>query len=337
MRFVCFGELLLRLAAPRRELLLQSPSLEVCGGGAEANVAVSLACFGHEAAVVSAVPDNALGEACRAELRRRRVETRHVLTSPGRMGLYFLTPGASLRAGEIVYDRADSSFARLGAGAFEWPTILAGADWLHVSGVTPALGARSAELAREALEAARRAGVRVSFDCNFRPTLWQAWDGDAAGILARLAALADLLFADERTLALLSPSERQAASATDPFAALSAAALARFSSVSKIATSTRLEKDVDHHVLGARCAERGGGVVTVEPRAVSSIVDRIGSGDAFAAGFLHGLATGRAASDTLAFAVAAACLKHSIAGDFNLATVGDVEALLAGRGFAVRR
>src|SRR5205814_2224645 len=267
MRFVCFGELLLRLAAPRRELLLQSPSLEVCGGGAEANVAVSLACFGHEAAVVSAVPDNALGEACRAELRRRRVET------------------------------------RLGAGAFEWPKILAGADCLHVSGVTPALGARSAELAQEALEAARRAGVRVSFDCNFRPTLWQAWDGDAAGILARLAALADLLFADERTLALLSPSERQAASATDPFAALSAAARARFSSVSKIATSTRLEKDVDHHVLGARCAERGGGVVTVEPRAVSSIVDRIGSGDAFAAGFLHGLATGRAASDALAFAV----------------------------------
>ena len=336
MKFVCFGELLLRLAAPRRELLLQSSSLEVCCGGAEANVAVSLACFGHDAAVVSAVPANALGEACRAELRRRRVETRHVLTAPGRMGLYFLSPGAGLRAGEVIYDRADSSFARLGVGAFDWPTILAGADWLHVSGITPALGRRSAELAREALESARRVGVRVSFDCNYRPALWRAWDGDAPGILAGLAALADLLFADERTLALLLPREPEAAAAPDPFAALSAVALARFPSVSQIVASTRTERDVEHHLLGARCAERGG-VLTAEPCTVSSIVDRIGSGDAFAAGLLHGLATGRAATDALAFAVAAACLKHSISGDANLASVADVEALLAGRGFAVRR
>ena len=336
MKVVCFGELLLRLSAPQRELLLQSPTLTVWVGGAEANVAVSLACFGHDSSLVSVVPDNPLGEACRAELRRRGVDARHVQTGRGRMGLYFFTPGAGLRAGEVIYDRADSAFARAAADSFDWPLILAGADWLHVSGVAPGVGPRSAQIARTALEAARRQGVRVSFDCNYRAKLWQAWDGDAAAVLSGLAALADLLFADDRTLALLLPREQRAATADDPFAALSAAAFAKFPSLSRIATGTRAEQDVDNHWIGGRLIDRDG-MVVVEPRLAAGIVERIGSGDAFAAGLLHALGTGRDEREALEFAVAASCLKHSIPGDANLATVGEVEALLAGRGFALRR
>ena len=143
---VCFGELLLRLGAPGRQMLLQSPVLDVHVGGAEANVAVSLARFGHDARMVGVVADNALGEAALGELRRHRVDTRAVQQVAGRMGLYFLTPGAIQRPSEVLYDRADSAFARVGGGTHDWPALLAGADWLHVSGVTPALGQRAADV-----------------------------------------------------------------------------------------------------------------------------------------------------------------------------------------------
>lgn len=334
MRIVCFGELLLRLASPRRELLLQSPSLDVAVGGAEANVAVSLACFGHDARVVSAVPPGPLGEACRGELRRRGVDVTLVAAAPGRLGLYFLCPGAGLRPSEVIYDRADSAFARQPADAVDWDAALAGADWLHVSGVTPALGAGSAEAATRALQAARARGVRVSFDCNYRPKLWQAWNGDAPGILRGLAGLATVLYADERTLAMILPPDRVAG--LGGFGPLAAAALAEWPGLAYVAATTRQEDDVDHQTLGGRLATRGG-VHEVAPRRLGSIVDRIGSGDAFAAGLLHGLATGRTDADALRFGVAAACLKHSVPGDANLVGVGDVDALLAEQGFGVRR
>ena len=144
-KIVCFGELLLRLGAPGRQMLLQSPLLDVHVGGAEANVAVSLARFGHDARMVGLVADNALGEAAVGELRRHRVDTRAVQQVPGRMGLYVLTPGAIQRPSEVLYDRADSAFARAGGGTHDWPALLAGADWLHVSGVTPALGQQAAD------------------------------------------------------------------------------------------------------------------------------------------------------------------------------------------------
>ena len=138
-KIVCFGELLLRLGAPGRQALLQSPVLDVHIGGAEANVAVSLARFGHDARMVGLVADNVLGEAALGELRRHRVDTRAVQQVAGRMGLYFLTTGAIQRPSEVLYDRADSAFARAGGGTHDWPALLSGADWLHVAGVTPAL------------------------------------------------------------------------------------------------------------------------------------------------------------------------------------------------------
>src|SRR5687768_6131452 len=182
-RIVCFGELLLRLGAPGRQVLLQSPQFEVFVGGAEANVAVSLARFGHDSAQVGVYPDNALGAAAAGELRRHGVDTRALRTGPGRMGLYFLTPGAVHRPSEVLYDRAGSAFALADPAAYDWPALLAGADWLHLSGVTPALGERAAAAAIAAAREARRLGVKVSFDGNYRPKLWEAWNGDAPGLL----------------------------------------------------------------------------------------------------------------------------------------------------------
>ena len=146
-RVVCFGELLLRLSAPGREKLLQSPQLEVRIGGAEANVGVSLSCFGHQVAAVGTVADNALGEAAAGELRRYGVDTTGLRKVAGRMGLYFLAPGAIHRPAEVLYDRAGSAFAVAPAEAYDWPALLRGADWLHLSGVTPALGANTAAAA----------------------------------------------------------------------------------------------------------------------------------------------------------------------------------------------
>ena len=182
----CLGEILLRLAAPGREALLQTPRLNVHVGGAEANVAVALARLGHRAAMISRVPDNPLGEAAVGHLRRYGVDTAGVATGPGRMGLYFLAPGAGLRASAITYDREASSFALAGPGDFDWDARLAGADRLHLSGITPALGPRSAELAFAVAEAAAARDIPISFDGNYRANLWRTWDSDPRAALRRL-------------------------------------------------------------------------------------------------------------------------------------------------------
>ncbi|MEL1262898.1 sugar kinase [Pseudoxanthomonas putridarboris] len=336
-KVVCFGELLLRLGAPGRQLLLQSPVLDVHVGGAEANVAVSLARFGHDARMVGAVADNALGEAALGELRRHRVDTAGVLGVPGRMGLYFLTPGAIQRPSEVLYDRADSAFARSGGGRHDWPALLRGADWLHVSGVTPALGQQAADGTLAAVRAARSAGVKVSFDGNFRPKLWEAWGGDAPSILRGLMSEADVLFASHRDLQVVLGLEFPQATPQERFAAGAAAAFNAFPHLDRMAATVRVQRSVDHHALSAITALRDGALHTTPAYEVSPIVDRIGTGDAFAAGVLHGDLTGMSAADALHFGVAAACLKHSLPGDFNLVGVADVQAFLSENSLDVKR
>ncbi|WP_448482585.1 sugar kinase [Pseudoxanthomonas mexicana] len=334
---VCFGELLLRLGAPGRQMLLQSPVLDVHVGGAEANVAVSLARLGHDARMVGVVADNALGEAALGELRRHRVDTRAVQQAAGRMGLYFLTPGAIQRPSEVLYDRADSAFARVGGGTHDWPALLADADWLHVSGVTPALGQRAADGVLTAVRAARAAGAKVSFDGNFRPKLWEAWGGDAPTILRGLMAEADLLFASHRDLQVVLGLEFPQATPQERFAAGAAAAFQAFPHLRQMAATVRVQRSVDHHVISAITALRDGALHTTAARDVSPIVDRIGTGDAFAAGVLHGGLTGLSAQEALDFGVAAACLKHSLPGDFNLVGADDVHALLGENALDVKR
>ncbi|GMR27086.1 sugar kinase [Stenotrophomonas sepilia] len=337
-RIVCFGELLLRLGAPGRELLLQSPQLQVQVGGAEANVGVSLSRLGHQVSMVGAVAGNPLGAHALAELRRHGVDTRHVHEVPGaRMGLYFLTTGAVQRASEVVYDRADSAFARSTAGDHDWPALLQGAHWLHLSGVSPALGPEVAAATLDAARAARQAGVRVSFDGNFRPRLWQRWGGDAQAVLHELFAQADIVFADHRDMEVVldRPFTQQ-----EPVARVEAAAVAAFAAFPQLqwmACTQRQVISVDHHAMGALLLGRDGTRAQAPVRQLQGIVDRIGGGDAFAAGILHGILSGLDADATVRFGLAAGALKHSIPGDFNPVSEADVLALMGEERFDVRR
>jgi 2-dehydro-3-deoxygluconokinase len=328
MTIVCFGELLLRLTAPARELLLQTPRLDVHVGGAEANVAVGLACLGHETSVVSRVPANALGEAAVGYLRRYGVDASGVSTGGGRMGLYFLSPGAGLRASEIVYDREASSFALAGPDDFDWDRLLDGADLLHLSGITPALGPQSAALAVAAAEAAEAKGVAVSFDGNYRAQLWQRWDSDPRAILTELVSRAEILFGNHRDVSLLlgrdfgGDGEGRRREAAD-------AAFGAFPKLKLIASTARHVEDADTHRISARIDSRDGSAQTEEV-AVAGIVDRIGAGDAFAAGILHGLRTGRDLDWAVRAGLALTALKHSLPGDASLFAPRDIEAFMAG-------
>ncbi|QBG86517.1 sugar kinase [Xanthomonas oryzae] len=336
-RILCFGELLLRLGAPGHELLLQQPRLDVHCGGAEANVGVSLAHFGHEVAMVSTVADNPLGAAVLGELRRHDVDTRHVRRVDGRMGLYFLTTGAIHRPSEVIYDRADSAFALAPADAYDWPHLLAGVQWLHVSGVSPALGADVAQATLAAARAARAAGVKVSFDGNYRPTLWQRWQGDVRGILHQLFACADVVFADYRDIGVVLGGEFAQDTLEARVEAAAQQAFAAFPQLQLMACTQRVAHHVDHHSLGAMLVPREGAVARAPSEELTPIIDRIGGGDAFAAGVLHGLIEGWSLDDTVRFGLAAGCLKHSIPGDFNPLSVADVQACVGDARFDVKR
>jgi len=336
-RIVCFGELLARLTAPGRERLLQSPRLDVNIGGAEANVAVALAAFGHDAAVASRVPDNALGAAAVGELRRHDVDTRGIDAGPGRMGLYFLTVGAGHRPSEVLYDRAHSAFADAPADLFDWPALLAGARCLHLSGVTPALGATAAQAAIRAARAGREASVLVSFDGNFRSKLWQAWNGDAAAILREIVANADLVFADHRDVTVILGIDFPQATASERNRAAAAALFAAFPQVQRLVTTLRTTHSVDHHELSAMSIARDGRVQLAPTYPLTGTLHPIGPGDAFAAGVLHGVFAGMDDASGLHFGLGAACLKHSLPGDFLTLPATDVAGFIAEGRLDVRR
>jgi 2-dehydro-3-deoxygluconokinase len=327
-KVVWFGELLLRLSAPRRELLFQSGTLDVHVGGAEANVAVGLACLGHDAAMVSRVPDNALADAAVGHLRRYGVSVDGVQRGAGRMGLYFQSIGAGLRPSSIVYDREGSSFALAGKGDFDWDLLLDGAELLHLSGITPALGSRSAELALDAADAARSRGIRLSFDGNYRAQLWQRSGSDPKPILCELAGKADILFGNHRDISLLLGREFSG-DGDERRREASVAAFETFANLQLIASTARHIDDADRHRISARVDTHDGGFRTDEVT-LCGIVDRIGSGDAFAAGVLHAVLTGASDEEAARYGLALACLKHSLPGDASLFTQADIDAFLTG-------
>ncbi|HTV84471.1 MAG TPA: sugar kinase [Dyella sp.] len=335
-RCVFFGELLMRLSPPGHELPLQSPRMEVHFGGAEANVATSMAILGHDCAMVSALPDNVLGRACAGELRRHGVDTTHLHYAEGRMGLYFLSPGAMHRPSEVLYDRVDSVFARTGADAYDWSRLLADAQGLHLSGINLALGDATAQAALAAVQAAHKAGVPISFDCNFRSKLWGSRIEQAPALLSEIAAQADLIFGNDRDIALILGLDFPHADATDRFRAAGTAAFSAWPRLRRIAATGRHLHNVSDQALFGLMATRDR-MLQTSTHALTGIVDRIGAGDAFAAGFLHGLARKMSDETTLDFAIAAACLKHAIPGDANLSCEADVLALMAQGGFEVKR
>ncbi len=337
---LCFGEMLLRLSPLTGELLLQSAGLAAHFGGAETNVAVSLSRLGEPAALATILPDNAIGRAARDELRRHGVDLGPVVFAPGRMGLYFMTPGAVRRPSEVLYDRAGSAFVENAARAFDWDALTAGRDWLHVSGVTPATGPNGSAAAVVAIEAAVRNGVKVSFDGNFRGKLWAGWDGDPPGVLGRMLAGAELAFADERDFALIlgrsfdhpDPAERRRQAALAAFDA--------FPRLQRIACTQRDQTSVaDQSLSAVMLARDAGGLIEIatEPVQMAGVIDRVGGGDAFAAGLLFGLQRGWAEARTLEFALAATVLKHSLSGDLNTFSAEDVEAARATGALDIRR
>jgi 2-dehydro-3-deoxygluconokinase len=284
--------------------------------------------------MVSRLPANALGQAAYDALRRHGVDISGIARTPGRMGLYFLTQGAGWRASEIFYDRQDSSFARAGPGDFDWDSLLEGVDLLHLSGITPALGPRSAEAAVEAAEAAASRGIRISFDGNYRSQLWESWDSDPKAILTRLVSKAELLFGNHRDISLLL-GETFSGEGEERRREAAEAAFERFPNLRLIASTARHVEDADRHLISARVDTPEDSVQTEEVL-VAGIVDRIGAGDAFAAGILHGVRTGRDLDWTVQSGLALTCLKHSLPGDFSLFGPKDIEAFMAG-GLDVRR
>ncbi|MFA5966547.1 MAG: sugar kinase [Sphingomonas sp.] len=334
MTFLAFGEIMLRLSPPGRELLLQTPRFDVWVAGAEANVATALARLGHDVAFASAVPDNELGDAAITTLRGHGIDTAGIQRRGERMGLYFVTSGAGRRATEVIYDRAWSSFAEAPADTWDWEALLAGVDRLHLSGITPALGPASAQSALAAVRAASERDIAVSFDGNWRGKLWARWDGDPRAILAELVGHADLMFGNHRDISLLLDRDFSGDGAHRRRDAAEAAFTA-FPKLQTIASTARHVEDADRHRLSARIDTRAGHVQTEEVT-LAGIVDRIGAGDAFAAGVLHALRCGEDSADAARTGLALAALKHSLPGDACLFRQTDIDAYLAG-GLDVRR
>lgn len=335
-RIVCFGELLLRLSAPGKELLLQSPAFNAHIGGAEANVAVSLTLLGHDAAFVTALPDNKLADASLGELRKHGVDTHRVIRRPGRMGAYFLTHGAGNRPSEVLYDRSHSVFALAHSDAYDWPGILAGAQWLHISGVTPAVSAATAQAARNAMQAARTMNLKVSFDCNYRSQLWGPRANEAPALLRELCSLATLVFGDERDIGLIFGRDFSTVPADERGREAAKIAFEAFPNLEWMASTTRERSAGDALELGGLLRNRTH-VYTSRIIPLGTVVDRIGSGDAYAAGIIDQLLGGSDPLAAVEFATAAAVLKHSIPGDFNLSRRADIESLVAGHAVDVRR
>ncbi|MEG8019940.1 sugar kinase [Sphingomonas aerolata] len=317
---LCFGEMLLRLAAPDRGHLFQDARLDAHFGGAEANVAVALARIDVPAAVVTTLPHGLIGNAALDSVRAAGVDVSRVVRADGRLGLYFLSPPSGSRGAQIVYDRLDSSFAATPSSAYDWPAMLDGVGWLHLSGIIPAIGPGAAQLSLDAIAAARAAGVRVSFDGNFRASMWARWCADPQGVLVDHVDGADLLFGSHRDISLLL-GEDHAGDTPDARRRACEAAFARFPTLACIASTARRVIDADTHALSARVDRRDDAFET-ETILVTQIVDRIGTGDAFAAGVLSCLDDGCEAAARRGLALAA--LKHGTAGDHSRTTLTDL-------------
>jgi len=330
-RVVSFGEVLLRLAAPARELLLQHQRLEPSFCGAEANVAVALAGFGHDARLVTALPDNALGIAARQTLRGLGVTVAAQTVAGSRLGLFFLQPGAMTRPANVTYDRGGSAFATIDPGAYDWRAVLSGADWLFVSGITAALGDGALAALGDAIAAARAAGARIAFDTNFRPALWHGREAEAATILRELSCAADLLFAGRRAAGMMTGTSFSAGDPDDGFRAAAEAMFALSPRLKQMAATRRTVHSSDRQALAGLLADREGLSIS-RTIALENIVDRVGTGDAFAAGVVHGLIAGFGRDATIGFAATCAEWAHSVPGDFLRASVADIAAVAAGGG-----
>jgi len=334
-RYIAFGEIMLRLKPPGSERFFQSPHLEATFGGGEANVATALARFGCDCAYVSVIPANAIGDACVAELRRHGIDTSLIVRKGSRLGIYFLEAGANQRPSVVIYDRAGSSIAEAKKGDLDWDRIFTGATWFHITGITPAISLSTADLSLEAVSRAKAKGLTVSCDLNYRKNLWK-YGKSAPEVMGELMKSVDVAIANEedcqKALGISVPVDVESGALdAKAYQALSEKVLSTYPSLKKIAITLRESRSADHNGWSG-VLHTGSEFFPSRHYDIHDIVDRVGSGDSFAAGLIYGLNNLVSPQDALEFAVAASCLKHSIPGDLPLLTVGEVKALMGGAG-----
>jgi 2-dehydro-3-deoxygluconokinase len=327
---VTCGEWLLRLTPPGQVPLARTPLLGIDVGGAEANVAIALSSLGRPVRAVSLVPDNPLGRMASGALGSAGVDISRIATGPGRMGLYFFEQPSGPIAGRVTYDRAHSAFAAATPDQFDFAGALEGAALLHISGITPALGPGGVALAQAAVDAAKAAGVPICFDGNYRSNLWSAWDSNPREILTGLVGEAEVLIGNHRDISLLL-GEQFSGDGPDRRRQAAEAAFDAFPKLKLIASTARHVATASTHELAARVDLRNDHWQTDELR-IENIVDRIGTGDAFAAGLLLRYLEGASAREMARSALAMAAMKHGVPGDTIAITRAELDAFDAGGG-----
>jgi 2-dehydro-3-deoxygluconokinase len=321
-KVVTFGEVMLRLSPEGQGRFTQARKFNALYAGSEANVAASLSCMGIPSTHVSCFPDSDLGKAAAMELNQYGVLTDHVAYKDGRMGVYFIEHGASLRSPKIIYDRFDSAFANLERNAFDWDKILDGAEWFHWSGITPAISQSAADVCLDAIIACRKKGVKVSGDINYRRNLWQ-YGKTAKQIMPGLIEPCDFIVAGVTDI------ENCLGISGDKFEDACEKMVKKYPSIRKVATTNRVTINSSHQQLKGILWN---GKETLESREhdLHPIIDRVGAGDAFMAGLIFGNLKKMSDQQTIDFATAAGALKHTIEGDVNVSTVGEIEAVVKG-------
>lgn len=320
---VTLGELMMRLKPAGKLRLRQADSFEVCHGGAEANVACSLAEFGQNSRFVSALPDQEIGTKALMALRASGVDTRFVSRRPGRMGLYFMEEGADYRSGCVIYDRSDTAFSRMTGSDLDWDDVFSGADWFHISGITPAICDNTRQLAETAVHEASQRGVHVSIDLNHRERLW-AYGVEAVDVMPALVAKADTLIAGRGDCPACLGVDGEHENGTEEWAiSLAGQVMKAFPHLKRFALTIRTSSSADEHEWKAFLRTASDSAFS-RTYAMKHIIDRVGTGDAFCAGLIYALLNDQPIQDAVNFAAAANSLKHSIAGDINQVTAGEV-------------
>ncbi len=326
-KVVTFGEIMMRLAAPQNSRFIQADQLTVTYGGGEANVAASLAHLGVPAGHVTCFPNNDLGYAAAAFYRKYGVDTNEMVFKGQRLGLYFLEVGASMRPSKIIYDRADSAFANLQPEWFDWKEILKEAQWFHWTGITPAISAAAAQACLEAIQTARKLGVNVSADVNYRKNLWQ-YGQTVQQVMPDLVAGCDVVVCaepDAEDIFGIVPEQQS----SNSFVSVARQVMQRFPSIRQVITTRRETLSASHNKLKAISFDKDQYLET-PVYDINPIVDRIGGGDAFMAGFIYGSLHYPTTQTALTFAVAASALKHTIEADVNLVSVSEIEQVMQG-------
>ncbi len=325
---------MLRLATPGHLRFSQAHEFEATFGGGEANVAVSLAVFGHDAQFVSALPANDIAAACLSELRGLGVGTSGCIESGDRLGIYFIEKGAVCRPSKVIYDRSHSSISEIKPGMIDWERVFEGADWFHWTGITPAISQSAADVVLEALECASRKGVKISCDLNYRKNLWR-YGKTASEVMPQLVAYSDVIIGNEedaqKVFGIVAAGCDTDSGLIDSskYEGVGRSLMDLFPKAGLVAFTQRSSVNADHNLWSAVLYD-GRALKYSRSYDITDIVDRVGGGDSFAAGLIHGLLEYGDSQKALEFATAASCLKHTIEGDYNRVTVKEVESLMGG-------